>query len=285
MTSVPAMPGPRGGAVNCAGWLSAHAPMRSGQGRSGHGRPGQGRSGHGRPGLGLRTGSAASADGRLPSARGVLAITARPGPESADLGGLLHAFRAAGARLDLLSLTRGEASALNSTHQRLEVIRPQELQLAAGLLGVSSVAVADYPDGELRRRPIATLTERVERAITKYAPDLILVVDPVVGDADDAQVARAACLAADRAGVPVAGRTWLGAPGGWRVGLGSGAAAARTVQRSAVAAHASQSDGLAEVRSRLNRLGDAEQLRWLLAPEPDADPREFVPQPRQPIAS
>ena len=60
----------------------------------------------------------------------VLAVTARPGQESADLGGLLYAFRRAGARMALLCLTRGEASPLNSTFARLEAVRPGELQLA-----------------------------------------------------------------------------------------------------------------------------------------------------------
>ena len=65
-------------------------------------------------------------------------VTARPGQESADLGGLLYAFRRAGTDLALLCLTRGEASPLNSTWAaRLEAIRPWELQLAAKVLGIS----------------------------------------------------------------------------------------------------------------------------------------------------
>ncbi len=114
----------------------------------------------------------------LPRAGHVLAVTARPGQESADLGRLLYAFRRRGASLALLSLTRGEASPLNSTCERLEVIRPWELQVAAGLLGVSSLMVADYADGGLSRYPAAELTERVRRAIRGHAADLLLVIDP-----------------------------------------------------------------------------------------------------------
>jgi N-acetylglucosamine malate deacetylase 2 len=264
MTAAFAIAGPRAMFVQWAGWLSAHAPVNSGRR--------------------LRT-RAAPVGGGLPPARKVLAITARPGKESADLGGLLHAFRAAGAHVALLCLTRGEASALNSTSQRLEALRPRELQLAAELLGVSSVAVADFPDGELRRYPILALTERVQRAITEHAPDLLVVVDPAAGDAEDAQVARAACLAAMPAGVPVVARTSPGARFGWRLGLGREARAARAVQRSAVAAHASQAKALPEVRRRLDRLGDEEQMRWLLAPELREGVRELVPPPREPIAS
>jgi LmbE family N-acetylglucosaminyl deacetylase len=72
-----------------------------------------------------------------------LVVAARPGQESADLGGLLYAFRRSGASLALLCLTRGEASPLNSSWcARLEAVRPWELQLAASVLGISEVTVA-----------------------------------------------------------------------------------------------------------------------------------------------
>lgn len=264
MTAAFAIPSPRAPIFSWAGWLATHAPIRPSR---------RIRSRHVTPGV-----------GSLPPARSVLAITSRPGKESAELGGLLYAFRAAGARVALLCLTRGEASALNSTSQRLEVLRPRELQLAAGLLGVSSIAVADYPDGGLGGCLRLDLTERIQRAITEHAPDLILVVDPAE-DADDAEVARSACLAAESAEVPVVAHIRPGAGGGWRVPLGSEAAAARAVQRSAVAAHASQADGLPEVGRRLDRLGDEEQLRWLRAPESDPDVRVLVPMRRMPVVS
>jgi LmbE family N-acetylglucosaminyl deacetylase len=134
-------------------------------------------------------------------------VIARPGQESADLGAVLHAFRRTGARLGLLCLTRGEASPLNSTCQRLEAIRPWELQAAAGILGLSSVMVADFPDGRLGRSSLAALTERVQRAIAGQLPDLLLVIDPATGSPGDAQVAKAVCRAARSAGLPVAART------------------------------------------------------------------------------
>src|SRR5712691_7251517 len=67
----------------------------------------------------------------LPWAGVVLAVIARPGQESADLGALLYGFRRHGASLALLCLTRGEASSQNLTCERLETIRPFELQVAA----------------------------------------------------------------------------------------------------------------------------------------------------------
>ena len=156
----------------------------------------------------------------LPLADRVLAVTARPGQESADLGGLLYAFRRAGARMALLCLTRGEASPLNSTFARLEAVRPGELQLAAGVLGICSVTVASFPDRGLGRHPLADLTERVWRAIRRHSPDLVLIIDPAAGGPDDAAVAAAAGAAAARAGLPVAARTRPADRDAWVIDLG-----------------------------------------------------------------
>jgi len=226
-----------------------------------------GSSSGGAPGTGRGPWAAAElSPAQLPRADRVLAITARPGQESASLGGLLYALRSSGASVSLLSLTRGEASGLNSTLQPLEAVRPWELQLAAFLLGVSSVAVSDYPDGSLSGCELTTLTERVHRAIRLHSPGLLVVIDPLDADADSAMAAMAACAAADEVGVPVVARTLPAARGGWQVSLGAETAAARAAQRSAAAAHRSQSAGLSELMSHLDQLGAEEWLRWLIAP-------------------
>jgi LmbE family N-acetylglucosaminyl deacetylase len=204
--------------------------------------------------------------GALPAAATVLAVTARPGQESAELGGSLLAFRQAGARLSLLCLTRGEAAAPNSGTGRLEAVRPWEVQLAASILGVRDVGVANYRDGGLHRYRTADLTERIGRAIGQYEPDLLLVIAPEAGDSGDGAVARAATAAAERAGLPVVGRTRPGVRGAWTVSLGDNAEITRAVQHSAVAAHASQSQLLPTVLERLDLLEDVETLRWLLFP-------------------
>ena len=197
----------------------------------------------------------------------VLAVTARPGQESADLGGLLYAFRRAGARMALLCLTRGEASPLNSTFARLEAVRPGELQLAAGVLGICSVTVASFPDGGLGRHPLADLTERVWRAIRRHSPDLVLIIDPAAGGPDDAAVAAAAGAAAARAGLPVAARTRPTDRDAWVIDLGPDAPVARAIQKAAAAAHASQADALPQLVRRIDQLDGREHLRWLAYPQ------------------
>jgi N-acetylglucosamine malate deacetylase 2 len=203
--------------------------------------------------------------GPLPPAGSVLVVTARPGQESAELGGLLFAFRRAGTSLALLCLTRGEASPLNSTCSRLEAVRPWELQLAASVLGISSVAVANYPDGGLSRYPVAELTGRVRRAIRQYSADLLLVSD-LAGDQDADAVAAATSAAAGQAGLPVVARTRPEADGAWMIDLGADAPAARAIQKAAAAAHASQSQALPGLVSQLDLAGGQEYLGWLVPP-------------------
>jgi len=213
----------------------------------------------------------AAVGGLSAPAGNVLVVTARPGQESADLGGLLYAFRRSSSRLGLLCLTRGEASPLNSSWSaRLEAVRPWELQLAASILGISSVAVASYPDGRLRCYPRAELTARVRRSIRQHCADLLVVVDPEEGDPDDVAVAMAVCTAAAQDGVPVVACTGPGGRGAWVIELGTEAATARAIQKAAAAAHASQSRGLPELTRRIDLLDGQEFLRWLEPPAPDA---------------
>jgi len=228
----------------------------------------------------------ASLPDQLPLPRGlrVLAVTARPGQESAELGGLLSAFRRAGSSTALLCLTRGEASPLNSTCERLETIRPWELQVASGIVGISSVMLADFPDGGLIRAPMSALIERIERAIVEYGPDLLVVSEPAPGSPDDEQVAEATCRAARRAGLPVAARTLAGAVDSWPLHLGASAPAVRALQRSAAAAHASQAEALGEVHDQLDSLDGQEWLRWLVPPVPGGLPG-LEPATRSPSVS
>lgn len=230
-----------------AGWLAVHAPVSAEGPMASSAREDQ------------------TAD-RLPRAGRVLAVTARPGQESAELGALLYTFGRAGTQVALLSLSRGEASELNSTVEPLASIRPWELRVAARLLGISAVAVADYPDGRLSSCALAVLAGRVGRAIADHAADLVVVTDPAECGLDEAVVGMAASEAAGRARLPAVARTVSAGRGGWQVDLGDQAAKARAVQRSAVAAHTSQSGALDDITFRLGLLGRTEWLRWLVPP-------------------
>jgi N-acetylglucosamine malate deacetylase 2 len=212
--------------------------------------------------------SAAGAFGAepLPGAARVLAVTARPGQESSELGGLLFAFRRSGSSLSLLCLTRGESAECNSGSSLLEAARPWEVQMAASILGVRQVSVASYQDGHLHHYRTADVAERIERAAAEYSADLVLVVAPETGDIADAAAARAAIAAALRAGMPVMARTRAGVSGSWLLDLGTDAEVARAIQKSAAAAHVTQSETLPALLTRLDELGTLEAVRWLISP-------------------
>ena len=59
------------------------------------------------------------------------------------------------------------------------------------------------------------------------------------------------------------------ARGSWMIDLDTEAAVARAIQKSAAAAHASQSDALPQLTRRLDLLDGSEQLRWLVSPAPE----------------
>ena len=204
--------------------------------------------------------------GSLPSAARVLAVTARPGQEAADLGGLVYAFRRSGASLSLLCLTRGEAGVQGSGTVRLEAARPWEVQMAAMILGVGQVAVASFRDGSLHHHSTSDVARRIQHAVREYSADLVLVVAPETGDIADAAVARAATAAALQAGVPAAARTRPGVSGAWIVDLGVDAEVARAIQRSAAAAHTTQAEALPGLIDQVEQAGSVEALRWLVAP-------------------
>jgi N-acetylglucosamine malate deacetylase 2 len=209
-----------------------------------------------------------------PRAASVLAVTARPGQESADLGGLLYAFRRAGSSLSLLCLTRGEAAGQNSGSARLEAVRPWETQLAASILGIDRIEVANYRDGQLHEYPTAELAEQIDRSIREHSADMLLVVAPEAGNRADTAVALAAQAAAAAADVSAVASTRRGTRGAWTLDLGADTETARAIQKSAAAAHASQSEALPALIGRLDRLGSDETLRWLPLPQQIAAQRD-----------
>jgi hypothetical protein len=63
------------------------------------------------------------------------------------------------------------------------------------------------------------------------------------------------------------------------IDLGGETATARAIQKSAAAAHESQSVALPRLTRRLDRLGGREHLRWLVPPVPEHAPRAACPHP------
>jgi N-acetylglucosamine malate deacetylase 2 len=217
----------------------------------------------------------------LPQARAVLAVVARPGDEACYLGAVLDAFRCGGSQVNVLAFSPGDSSPYNDSMERLGAIRPFEFDAAASALRASHCLLADYPEAELRRLPIARLAERVIRMVREWGVDLLLTVDGRLGDRTAANVA---CRAGRELAIPVLGwtlphevarsvreATGLDVAGDADLRIDFELRVSRTAQRYAMSAHCSQVQGDCTHFARLAVQGDREWLRWL-APVPDTAP-------------
>jgi LmbE family N-acetylglucosaminyl deacetylase len=88
----------------------------------------------------------------LTACPGMVVLAAHPDDETLGLGGTISALTAAGARVDLVSVSDGGAAYPGWSHRkrkRLERTRRLELRKAAEVLGVSETICLGLPDGEI----------------------------------------------------------------------------------------------------------------------------------------
>ena len=144
---------------------------------------------------------------RLPAWREVLAVVAHPDDECFGLGALLSSFVAAGSRVSLLCLTRGEASTLHGVDGDLGAIRARELADAATALGIARVRLARFPDGGLSGVDLEVLVAEITSFASDVLTDGIVAFDRdgVTGHPDHRCATEAAIAFASRVGIPVLG--------------------------------------------------------------------------------
>jgi len=114
----------------------------------------------------------------LPAPERAMIIMAHPDDPEFFCGGTIALWCAAGAKVSYLILTNGNKGSDDPemTPQKLAIIRREEQQAAANLLGVENVIFFDEPDGELQ--PTLDLRKRVVAEIRRYKPDTIIAPDP-----------------------------------------------------------------------------------------------------------
>lgn len=214
----------------------------------------------------------------LPGWDRVLAVVAHPDDESFGIGAILSTFAATGAAVDVLCLTRGEASTLQGVAGDLSQIREHELRSAADALGARAVDLRSLPDGGLRDLDDSVLDAEVHRAVATSRPDGIITFDTtgISGHPDHVAATRATVRVADTHGLPVLAWTLPDeicgtlADEGFTGFLGRPMSEVdliltvdRTAQRAAVDRHPSQAVPGSVLWRRLELQGDTEHLRWL----------------------
>jgi LmbE family N-acetylglucosaminyl deacetylase len=111
-------------------------------------------------------------------AGGVLAVFAHPDDESLLAGGALAACAAAGRRVAIVSMTRGERGPTElpelAGRQALGEARAVELLAAADALGASSAECLEYPDGELADADEGQVGPALARLLEHERPELVI---------------------------------------------------------------------------------------------------------------
>ena len=212
----------------------------------------------------------------LPVVRKVLAVCAHPDDESFGLGAIISTLIDQGASIDLVCLTRGEASTLGASVGNLAEARCSELAAAATALGINAVQQFDHPDGGLSTIDVGLLAT----AIRPFAADidLLLVFDEggITGHPDHIHATAAAMAVADGLDLPVLAWTLsaqvadtLNAEfNGHFVGradeeIDVQLPVERTRQWAAMRCHDSQLTANAVPERRIALTGDVEPLRFL----------------------
>ena len=217
----------------------------------------------------------------LPVWASVLAVVAHPDDESFGLGAILDAFARAGAGVEVLCLTHGEASTLHGAPGDLALLRGAELAAAAEVLGVTRAVLKDHADGDLSDLPGGMLAAEVVTAAESCRADGLLVFDTagVTGHPDHVSATAAGLLAAEMLDLPILGWTLpetvaaqlnqeLGASfiGHQDEEIDVRVTVDRARQRLASHAHVSQALPSSVLWRRLELLDDTESLRWLRQP-------------------
>jgi N-acetylglucosamine malate deacetylase 2 len=111
----------------------------------------------------------------------MLVVFAHPDDESFASAGTIAKYVKAGWKVDLICATRGEAGSTGpygeKTTGQLGSIRQGELEKAGKLLGISSITLLGYMDGELNTQPSGELEDKIYRKMEELVPDCVITFD------------------------------------------------------------------------------------------------------------
>jgi LmbE family N-acetylglucosaminyl deacetylase len=139
----------------------------------------------------------------LPASKPSIAcIFSHPDDETFCVGGIVARYASAGHEVHLWCATDGDAGKSAgvpvSSREELAALRRRELASAAAILGIASVEMGGYRDGELARADAATLVGDLVGFIRRKRPTVVLTFGPEgapTGHADHAATSRVATAA------------------------------------------------------------------------------------------
>jgi len=108
----------------------------------------------------------------------LLVILAHPDDESFPIGGTLAKYAAEGARIVLVSATRGEAGIPALGAEETAHRRERELRAAAKILGVNRLEFLDYMDGEFERADEEQVVAKLVAIFHKENPEVVITFGP-----------------------------------------------------------------------------------------------------------
>lgn len=136
----------------------------------------------------------------------ILVVMPHPDDESFGPAGTIARYASQGVPVDLLVFTKGQVGVRPDpidSPEKLGLVREYETRAAANVLGIRTLTVLDYMDGQLDQADAGELIEIVEQHIKSSGADAIIGLGPhgLTRHGDHIAAHKAALGAAERAGV------------------------------------------------------------------------------------
>lgn len=137
--------------------------------------------------------------------RTLLAVFAHPDDETFRVGGTLALLARRGARVQVLTATRGQAGSRGNpplcAPKELPAVRENELRCACSALGIPPPLLLDYQDGQLDKADPEGLAAQILQVVKETRPQVMLTfgADGLSGHPDHIAIGQAAAEAFRRA--------------------------------------------------------------------------------------
>jgi LmbE family N-acetylglucosaminyl deacetylase len=112
----------------------------------------------------------------------ILCVVPHPDDEAFGPAGTIARYAARGVPVDLLTFTRGQVgtqSTAADTPEALGLLREYETRASARVLGIRSLTILDYMDGDLDKEDIDGLADHVLHAVDRGGIDTVIGFGPL----------------------------------------------------------------------------------------------------------